>query len=537
MNIPKWSAIALGSILLYMSCSMDRFAGGTGEETTNGRVSGVVVFSNGNPAPGAHVKLIPEQYDPFRDTVAIPLDTTDNSGRFAFTGVSYGTYTIQSTQSNTGTKAIAFGIVIAHDNIPVELMTLQKPGAINVELPSGIDTTNGFVYVPGTDIAEFLNGASTSITVDSVPAGILPSINYLTKNGKASTVIRYDVRVNPGDTITIVNPEWEYSRVLTLNTTTSGAGVTGNVYGFPVLIRLTSSNFNFSQSSRDGADIRFTKQDNTPLSYEIERWDSANGQAEIWLKVDTVYGNDSSHYVNIYWGNPNATNGSSSLAVFDTADGNVGVWHLGPGLSDATQNTDNGIDSATADAPGIIGRCRHFDPNQRSFITIPNEARFDLTTRFTLSVWVQVDTFTLAWQTIIDKGDNAYRLHRNGVLNDACFSLTTLDSTNFGYYSLGGTTSINDHSWHLVCGVFDGAKMQLYVDGKMENDSSVNFPCGTNDLNLTIGDNRVRTLLNTPRFFDGSIDEVRVMRTAENADWIKLCFMNQMENDKLIIFK
>jgi hypothetical protein len=49
----------------------------------------------------------------------------------------------------------------------------------------------------------------------------------------------------------------------------------------------------FSQAQFGGSDIRFTKADNTFLPYEIERWDSAHSQAEIWVKVDTVFGNDS----------------------------------------------------------------------------------------------------------------------------------------------------------------------------------------------------------------------------------------------------
>jgi len=95
----------------------------------------------------------------------------------------------------------------------------------------------------------------------------------------------------------------------------------------------------------------------------------------------------------MYWGNPNATSESNGKAVFDTAQGNLGVWHLGQNLSDATGNGDNGIDSSTADAAGIIGQCRHFNPTQRSFITIPNKSRFDLTANITLSAWVLVDSF------------------------------------------------------------------------------------------------------------------------------------------------
>lgn len=39
------------------------------------------------------------------------------------------------------------------------------------------------------------------------------------------------------------------------------------------------------------------------------------------------------------------------------------------------------------------------------------------------------------------------------------------------------------------------------------------------------------------RNFFGTIDEVRVCRVARSADWIKLCCMNQKEQDALVLFK
>jgi hypothetical protein len=82
-----------------------------------------------------------------------------------------------------------------------------------------------------------------------------------------------------------------------LNTSSTGGNVTGDVYGFPVLVRLTSKTFDFNQSKSGGADIRFTASNGKSLSYEIENWDAGNKQAEVWVRVDTVWGNDSSQYI------------------------------------------------------------------------------------------------------------------------------------------------------------------------------------------------------------------------------------------------
>ena len=80
---------------------------------------------------------------------------------------------------------------------------------------------------------------------------------------------------------------WSSSRTLYLNTNpTTGANVAGDIVNFPVLVRLTSSNWPTGAKS-DGTDIRFSKNDGTHLYYERERWDNENHLAEFWVLVDT----------------------------------------------------------------------------------------------------------------------------------------------------------------------------------------------------------------------------------------------------------
>ena len=67
---------------------------------------------------------------------------------------------------------------------------------------------------------------------------------------------------------------WTYNADVTLNTSSTGAAVTGTVTGFPVLVRLSYRNFLFNEAKGNGADIRFGKA-GMPLSYHVERWDSA----------------------------------------------------------------------------------------------------------------------------------------------------------------------------------------------------------------------------------------------------------------------
>lgn len=65
--------------------------------------------------------------------------------------------------------------------------------------------------------------------------------------------------------------------------------VDASLTDFPTLVKLTSSNFDFSKPSPNGYDIQFTSEDGlTPLSYERELYDAANQLAYFWVKVPSV---------------------------------------------------------------------------------------------------------------------------------------------------------------------------------------------------------------------------------------------------------
>jgi hypothetical protein len=143
---------------------------------------------------------------------------------------------------------------------------------------------------------------------------------------------------------------WSHHRDVFLNTTntTGGANVTANVTNFPVLIRLTArDSATFSQALAGGADIRFTKADDaTRLKHQIDTWDTASKTAAIWVRVDTVYGNNKTQKIRMHWGKAGAADSSSGSAVF--SNGFTNVWHLGnaAGVS-ARPNAISGGNPAT----------------------------------------------------------------------------------------------------------------------------------------------------------------------------------------------
>jgi hypothetical protein len=68
--------------------------------------------------------------------------------------------------------------------------------------------------------------------------------------------------------------DWQHGKKLAFDTTATGVEVDQDVSLLPVLVRLHSGNFNFSEAKPDGSDLRFFAADNkTPLAYHIEKFD------------------------------------------------------------------------------------------------------------------------------------------------------------------------------------------------------------------------------------------------------------------------
>ena len=578
---PHYAIASLIISTLIFRCGNPQLAGSI-SETTNGAVTGTVVYPTGGIAKGAQVKLIPADYDPYKDSLPVRIDITDEKGIYIFSDVASGSYNVRSLHDNGQLRALMTGVRVEQDTVTVPADTLKLPGKIKVSLPDNFDIADGYVYVPGTDIIAFAGNETGFVLLDSVPAGTMPSICYATKNGTGPTVFRYDVRVFPGQSDTIMNPGWKYARTFYLNTTASGAGVAGMVYGFPTLVRLTSSNFNFSQARPGGGDVRFTKADNTSLPFEIERWDPAGAHAEIWVKVDTVFGNDTSHCFTMYWGtsagsianasSPSTGSGTSATdspagapqglatatsngaAVFDTAASGGGfqaVWHFSePTNSMAFDATGNGYNGAPLGNPspkstsGIIGNADLYNGTS-SYFEMPNTAKSTLNFSqhgvYSLSAWVNAASLSGAYQMIASKGDKQYNLEIKGATNEWEF-VEYQDTTGWDET----TSKASAQSWVYLTGVRSNQKEYLYVNGTCVDSVIYTMPFSASDSTY----NEIHGLRSTANnfmlgkkddypafYFAGKIDEVRVSSIALSADWIRLCYMNQKETDMLVRFK
>jgi hypothetical protein len=96
--------------------------------------------------------------------------------------------------------------------------------------------------------------------------------------------------------------------------------------------------------------------------------------------------------------------------------------------------------------------------------------------------------------------------------------------------------------WVLVTGVRDGAAQYLYVNGESIDSVSLKSDMTPRNTarNLILGRAHELTVLSNSKssfcYFRGKIDEVRISSAAKSKDWVRLCYMNQRTDDRLIVY-
>ena len=300
-----WNVPAFLCLLVGLACTpgVGPLSGGT-SETTNG-VSATVHNPNGTPAAGAAVRLRRSDYvtpvsmsERNKSAVVSSDALTDNNGRFEIRRIDPGSYLIEVTTGSTGVVlACSFSTDDSLQDFGSD--TLRSFGVIRTTVDTAGQSGNR-LYAQIAGLERLVAVDSTgSFTMNDIPAGTF-SVRVISSVNTAPVIRRDSVSVVSDDTTSIPMTGWRFSKRVYINTAASGANVVENVYGFPLLVRLDQSNFDFSAAQDSGQDIRFTKSDNTPLSYEIEQWDKAGQKAAIWVKMDTVYGNNDQQYVSLY---------------------------------------------------------------------------------------------------------------------------------------------------------------------------------------------------------------------------------------------
>jgi biopolymer transport protein ExbB len=356
-----------------------------------------------------------------------------------------------------------------------------------------------------------------------------------------------DAMPGPGGPTTT---DWVHSKVITLDTTSTGANVAEDVAKYPLAVMLDKTRFDFTQSQANGADIRFFDSTGKALPHHIELWDREAGAAAIWVLLDVVKGNSKDQTITMKWGHGTAPDISDSKAVFKKEDGFVGVWHLN---EDGNTTADGYKDASSHEAHGTgvgmvpgsrvnarIGKGVHLEnptgQDTARWIKVEGEkaTQFNPGPPITASLWVMGNSYPIySYETMMSKGDTSWTLQKVRYSSGQGYqSCVRTPGYHLCAYNFGRQPLVTKQWLHVVL-VLQEPRMTIYINGQL-NASANAGPWNKGAHPLGIG-NQTQAL-GGRRQWDGLIDEARVMQVARTAAWVKLEFESQKESPTLLKF-
>jgi hypothetical protein len=192
-------------VLSVMYCIHNDISGGSGAETGNAKVAGIIVDASGKPASNVIVAIYPAFYNPITGTPSeYPLiDTTGISGEYNFIVPGKGSYTILAKDPITNDNAIVSAFNVEDENSSIPNSTLKKTGAIRINYTPEVEMKPGNIFIPGTSIRVAIDSidiVAGFITIEAVPEGLLGALFFSTINGDYVTSIAEGISVKSEET-------------------------------------------------------------------------------------------------------------------------------------------------------------------------------------------------------------------------------------------------------------------------------------------------------------------------------------------------
>jgi biopolymer transport protein ExbB len=326
--------------------------------------------------------------------------------------------------------------------------------------------------------------------------------------------------------------EWSYRKQITLDTSGKGANIAQPGGRAALLIRLHSGNFQFADAMENGDDIRFiAADDKTPLPFHIESFDPLLGVATIWVDVSELPAG-ATRDIWLYYGNPKATPAADSKATFD-ADYAL-VYHFadaaGTAPKDATAYGNNATTLPGApDQNAIVGKGARFAGTGALNVAATPSLEIKGGGTFSFEAWVKPDA-TQPQAAIFARREGASALII-GIAQGVPF----VELRGASPARVNGTQAIANGQWSHIAVTAGAGVITLYINGSPVANAPGALPAFNSP--LAIGGD-VAAAGATPEFpsIVGSIDEVRLSRTARPAALIFANASSQGAESKLIAY-
>ena len=325
-----------------------------------------------------------------------------------------------------------------------------------------------------------------------------------------------------------LDPWWNsnYSNKFSIISSTTLVDITTS--SIPLLIDLSNAPAGFwSAVQSDFDDIRITSstEDGT-LNFELVNASTTAQTGELWLNTgDDGISSTTPKTFYVYYGNAGASDTSTST----TWNSNYkGVWHLkdSPNATttqDSTVNDNDGVKPIGPEDPvevdGKIGKAQDFDGINASFdIASPVTGLPIGSADRTATMWVNIDDYgTFNWFMYYGPASgtaeafNFYITVTNGYLS---FSSISND--------LGSTTAVPTLTWnHIAVTISGGDGVILYLNGSEVESGTLGQAVNTTASQIWLG-----TRIDEDFFYDGRMDETRLLDTVLPSNWISTEYNN-----------
>jgi len=324
--------------------------------------------------------------------------------------------------------------------------------------------------------------------------------------------------------------DWPFRKEITVDASSKGGNILQPAGRVPVLIRLHSGNFKFSDASERGDDLRFVAgDDKTPLAFQIEAFDPLLGVAAVWVDVPQ-FPVGAAKKIWMYYGNKKAAPAGDSGATFD-ADYGLVYHFAGPAGAPPVDATANHVTALTAepgvDEASIIGKGARFTGAGGVSIPAAPPLAAAAGAPFTFSVWIK---------TAAPPPRAAIYVRRTG----AMAVIVGLDQgvpfvENRGGAGVGRLTApqaVAPGQWTHIAVTADGKTIILFVNGHVAASGAGAFPAASGAASL--GADAAAPSDLAP--FVGSMDEARISKVARSATTILVDASTQGAESRLIAY-
>jgi biopolymer transport protein ExbB len=307
------------------------------------------------------------------------------------------------------------------------------------------------------------------------------------------------------------NPDYRQRTSVILNTSSAGVAVQETFTNIAIPVRLHSGNFDFVGAKVDGSDLKvIAGDDKTPLKFWVERFDSVNELAVLWVQVPSIMPGTDKNTIYVYAGNDKATaEAGSAAAVVDAST--LAAFHFAEkdGIAADQTGTIKAAAATAVELNGLIG------PSARlagaPIVWAANDKlKVAAGSPFTISLWARPDTATGI-------------LYAQGPLQLALTAGKL--SAKFGAITANGG-DIAPQTWSQIVLTAGAGKLTVYVNGAQAGQADLTGAAPAINGDIRVGEG-----------YQGLLDELEVADSARSVDRIKLDYAAQSADAKLIASK